>query len=175
VRDLPLWALLSRTLLAFATQYEAEPGPSLAISANILRVLTEAGVPTKDIPARAGVSKESVAMALGPLRKSALVTEGPDPAGSRFKLTRLTARGVAVRDEYPALAADIEGDWRARFGDSPVTALREALEPLTAGDPPQLYAGLDPYPDNWRAEVRPLARLPHYPMTLHRGGYPDGS
>ncbi|MGH3293057.1 MAG: class I SAM-dependent methyltransferase, partial [Trebonia sp.] len=45
--DLPLWALLSRPLRAFAEQYEAEPGPSLAISANVLRVLTEAGVRTR--------------------------------------------------------------------------------------------------------------------------------
>jgi hypothetical protein len=51
--DLPLWALLSRPLRAFAEQYEAEPGPSLAISANLLRVLTETGVRTKDIPALA--------------------------------------------------------------------------------------------------------------------------
>jgi hypothetical protein len=63
--ELPLWALLSRPLRAFAEQYEAEPGPSLAISANVLRVLTEAGVRTRDIPALGGVSKESVAMAMG--------------------------------------------------------------------------------------------------------------
>jgi methyltransferase (TIGR00027 family) len=173
--DLPLWALLSRPLRAFAEQYETERGPSLAISANILRVLTEAGVPTKDIPALGGVSKESVAMATGVLRKSGVVTEGPDPAGSRFKFTRLTARGVAFRDEYPALAADIEQDWRTRFGDDKITALRQALESLAAGDPPPLYAGLDPYPDSWRAKVKSARTLPHYPMTLHRGGYPDGS
>ena len=173
--DLPLWALLSRPLLAFATQYEAEPGPSLAISANVLRVLTEAGVRTKDIPALGGVSKEAVAMAIGVMRKSGVLTEGPDLAGSRFKVTRLTARGAAARDEYPALAADIERDWRARFGAASVTALRQALEPLAAGDPPWLYAGLEPYPDGWRARVPPPATLPHYPMTLHRGGYPDGS
>jgi methyltransferase (TIGR00027 family) len=174
-RDLPLWALLTRPLLAFAAQYEAEPGPSLAISANILRVLSEAGTRTKDIPAAAGVSREAVAMAAGVMRKSGVLAEGPDPAGSRFKVTRLTARGAVLRDEYPALAADIERDWRARFGDARVTALRQALEPLAAGDPPPLYAGLGPYPDGWRARVPPPATLPHYPMTLHRGGYPDGS
>ena len=38
-----------------------------------------------------------------------------------------------------------------------------------------LFAGLEPYPDGWRAAVRPPATLPHYPMVLHRGGYPDGS
>jgi hypothetical protein len=175
VADLPLWALLSRPLLAFAWQYEAEPGPSLAISANVLRVLPDAGVRVLGIPALGGISRESVAMALGVLRPRGLVTEGPDPAGTRFKITRLTARGIAARDEYPALAAGIECDWRARFGDATVTALRQALEPLLAGDPPRLYAGLEPYPDGWRARLPRPATLPHYPMTLHRGGYPDGS
>jgi methyltransferase (TIGR00027 family) len=173
--DLPLWALLARPLLAFARQYEAAPGPSLAISANVLRVLTGAGMRTKDVPAVGGVSKEAVAMAIGVMRKFGVLTEGPDPAGSRFKVTRLTATGVALRDEYPALAADIERDWRARFGDATVAALRQALEALVAGDPPRVYAGLEPYPDGWRARVPPPAMLPHYPMTLHRGGYPDGS
>jgi methyltransferase (TIGR00027 family) len=175
VADLPLWALLARPLVAFAAQYEAEPGPSLALSANVLRVLTADGVYTKDLPALGGVSKEAVAMAMGVLRKSGLVTEGPDPAGGRYKHTRLTSQGVAARDEYPALAADIERDWRNRYGDATVTALRQALEPLAAGDPPRLYAGLAPYPDNWRAQLPQPATLPHFPMTLHRGGYPDGS
>jgi hypothetical protein len=175
VTDLPLWALLARPLLAFARQYEAEPGPSLAISADVLRVLPDAGVHTKDIPALGGVSKESLAMALGVLRPRGLVTEGPDPTGTRFKVTCLTASGIAARDEYPALTADIERDWRARFGDTTVAALRQALEPLVAGDPPRLYAGLEPYPDGWRARLPRPVTLPHYPMTLHRGGYPDGS
>lgn len=56
-----------------------------------------------------------------------------------------------------------------------MTALRQALEPLAAGDPPPLFAGLEPYPDGWRAQSPPPAILPHYPMTLHRGGYPDGA
>jgi methyltransferase (TIGR00027 family) len=173
--DLPLWALLSRPLLAFARQYEREPGPSLALSANVLRVMTADGEPTKDIPALAGVSKESVAMAMTAARERGLVDEGPDPAGGRFRMARLTARGVAARDAYPAEAAGIEADWRTRFGGETVTALRQALEPLTAGGRPLLFAGLDPYPDNWRAQTGPTRTLPHYPMTLHRGGYPDGS
>ena len=41
--------------------------------------------------------------------------------------------------------------------------------------PPVLFGGLEPYPDNWRASVRRPATLPHFPMVLHRGGYPDGS
>ena len=173
--DLPLWALLSRTLLAFAAQYEAGPGPSLAVSANVLRVLDGRGVPSSDVPALAGVSRESVAMAAGWLRGAGLVTEGPDPAGGRRKVTRLTPRGAAARDEYPVRAAEVERDWRARFGDATVSALRRSVAPLLAGDPPPLAAGLAPYPDNWRARRPAPGTLPHYPMALHRGGYPDGS
>jgi hypothetical protein len=51
---------------------------------------------------------------------------------------------------------------------------------------PRLALGLRPYPDGWRARgpyLRqttavlndPAAALPHYPMVLHRGGWPDGS
>jgi methyltransferase (TIGR00027 family) len=172
---LPLWALLSKPLLAFALQYERAPGPSLAVSANVLRVLSPDGVRTRDIPARAGVSKESVAMGLGLLTESGLATEGPDPDGGRFKITRLTGAGAAARAAYPALAAGIEADWQARFGLGRVAALRAALEPLAEGDPPPLFAALEPYSDNWRARVKPPLVLPHYPMTLHRGGYPDGA
>ena len=175
VTELPLWALLSRPLLAFALEYERAPGPSLAVSANVLRVLGPNGTRTRDIPARAGISKEAVAMAVGRLAESGLATEGPDPDGGRFKVTRLTAAGAAARDAYPARAAAIEADWRARFGPGRIDALRAALEPLAAGDPPPLLAGLEPYPDNWRARVKPTLVLPHYPMTLHRGGYPDGA
>jgi methyltransferase (TIGR00027 family) len=173
--DLPLWALLSRPLLAFALEYERAPGPSLAVSANVLRVLSPDGVRTRDIPAQAGVSKEAVAMAVGGLTESGLATEGPDPNGGRLKLTRLTVAGAAARDAYPKRAAAVEADWRARLGPDRIDNLRAALEPLAAGDPPPLLAGLEPSPDNWRARVKPSLVLPHYPMTLHRGGFPDGA
>ena len=127
------------------------------------------------IPALSGVSKESVAMAAGWLRAAGLVTEGPDPAGGRRKFTTFTPRGVIARDEYPARAAAVEGDWRACFGAAAVSSLRGSVAPLLTGDPPPLAVGLAPYQGNWRARRPPPATLPHYPMTLHRGGYPDGS
>ena len=43
--DLPLPSLLSRVLLAFAIEFERESVLSLAICANLLRVLKETGVP----------------------------------------------------------------------------------------------------------------------------------
>jgi methyltransferase (TIGR00027 family) len=172
---LPLWALLSKTLLAFATEWEDESGRSLAISANLLRVLTEDGVRSRDVPALAGISKPAVAFTMGPATKQGLVAEGPDPAGSRWKLTRLTSSGARAQRAYGDLTAAVEDRWRSRFGADRVAALRDALEPLALGDPPPLFGGIAPYEDGWRAQVKAPAVLPHYPMVLHRGGYPDGA
>ena len=76
---------------------------------------------------------------------------------------------------YHELTDTIERRWDDRFTPGVTGALRASLEPLAAGQPPVLSAGLQPYPDNWRASVRRPATLPHFPMVLHRGGYPDGS
>jgi hypothetical protein len=55
---------------------------------------------------------------------------------------------------------------------------RLLLETLVGGstlDSSPLAAGVTPEPGNWRASVRAPATLPHYPMVLHRGGFPDGA
>jgi methyltransferase (TIGR00027 family) len=175
---LPLSALLSRVLLSFAIEYEAEAGQSLAAAATVLRVLGEDGTRLRDLPPRAGIAKEAVSWALGVLTRAGLAAEAPDPAASRGKAACLTPRGQQAQRRYHELTAQIEQRWQDRFGTAPLAALRGALEPLVTapdGEPPPLFGGLKPYPDNWRAKVRPPAALPHYPMVLHRGGYPDGS
>ena len=55
---LPLSALLSRVLLSFAVEYEREAGLSLAVGANVLRVLGAEGTRLRDLPALTGTSKE---------------------------------------------------------------------------------------------------------------------
>ena len=55
--SVPLSALLSRVLLAFAIEYEHESDLSLAISANLLRVLDEQGVLVRDLPLLSSGSK----------------------------------------------------------------------------------------------------------------------
>ena len=87
-------------------------------------------------------------------------------------------RAAGAQHVYHEVAAATEQRWRERFTGGTVSALRQALEPLVTdpdGGPPPLFRGLEPYPDNWRARVRPPDTLPRYPMVLHRGGYPDGS
>ena len=172
---LPLSALLSRALLSFAVEYERDAGLSLAVGANVLRVLGTEGTRLRDLPALTGTSKESVRWALGILTRGDLVAEEPDPAASRGKVARLTPRGLAAQRLYHELADAIERRWHDRFTPAVTGGLRASLEPLAAGQPPPLFGGLEPYPDNWRASVRPSVTLPHFPMVLHRGGYPDGS
>lgn len=169
---LPLSALLSRVLLAFAVEFERESKLSLAISANVLRVLNEEGVRVRDLPLLTGVSKESIAVAMGILTKQFFAVVEPDPAGSRAKVARLTRKGREAQDAYRQLFGTIEERWEARFGKDAIRALRDPLERLV-GEP--LFRGLEPYPDGWRASVRKPTTLPHYPMVLHRGGFPDGS
>ena len=172
---MPLSALLSRVLLSFAVEYERETGLSLAVAANVLRVLGTERTRLRDLPALTGTSKESVRWALGILTRGDLAAEDPDPAASRGKVARLTPRGLDAQRLYHELTGEIERRWRDRFTPAVTAALRASLEPLAAGQPPPLFGGLEPYPDNWRAVARRPDVLPHFPMVLHRGGYPDGS
>ena len=163
-RDLPLCVLLSRALLAFAMDFERAYDLSLAICADVVRVLDEKGVRLRDMPVLSGVSKESIAMAMGILRKKGLVTVD--------KLVRLTAAGVRAQTAYRERIALIETQWEERFGKQAIGALREALLPFHLE---LLLRGIEPHPEGWRASVRKPAVLPYFPMVLHRGGYPDGS
>ncbi len=178
VAGLPLPALLSRALLSFALEYERESELSLAVSANLLRVLDAEGTRLRDLPARTGISKEAVSWALGILTRARLAVETPDPAASRGKVARLTPRGLDAQRVYQEFVSTVEERWQDRFGAIAIAALRQALEALVTSpddEPPPLFKALEPYPDNWRAKVPPPTTLPYYPMVLHRGGYPDGS
>ncbi len=168
---LPLSSLLSRVLLAFAIEFERESPLSLAICANVLRVLAETGVRVRDLPMLSGVSKEAIHMAMGILQKASLAVIEPDPASPRVKIARLTPKGQAVKDAAADLIRLIEERWSSRFGAGAIDGLRHVLEGMNGS----LFLGLEPYPDGWRASVPKPATLPHFPMVLHRGGYPDGS
>jgi DNA-binding MarR family transcriptional regulator len=167
-----LIALLSRVLLAFALEFERESDLSIAISANVIRLLNEKGLRLQDLPRLSGVSNEAIAMSVGFLEKRRYVVVGPNPTGGRAKLVRLTPKGIEAQDAYLRLLAAIEGRWHMRFSSDTIRSLRDALERLV-GEP--LLRGLESYPDGWRASVPKPETLPHYPMVLHRGGYPDGS
>jgi hypothetical protein len=179
--DLPLAVLLARVLLGITAGFEQRSKLSMAAHANLMRVLDTDGVLVKELPGRTGVSKEALAMALGLVTKSGLAVVAPAPGG-RFRAARLTDRGREAQWAFTDVMSQLDERIGSRFGPDAVAGLRAALEPL-AGDPDgqdrpghrPLLAGLEPYPDNWRAGTPPLRTLPHFPMVLHRGGFPDGS
>jgi DNA-binding MarR family transcriptional regulator len=170
--------LLSGVLLAFTVDFEADARISLPISANTLRVLDVAGTRPGDLPRLTGVSREGNAMCVGWLERHGCVEAVPDTTARRGKLIRLTPKGEKAQQKYRRLLRATEDSWRTRFGAATIDDLRAALEDVvgdgTLGASP-LARGLTPHPDNWRARVRRPETLPHHPMVLHRGGYPDGS
>ena len=176
---LPLISLLSRALLTFALDYERGAKLSLCVQCNGLRVLTAEGVPLRQLPTDTGVAKEGVSMIVNQLQRVGCVGLVPLPGAARGKLARLSAdRGLQARAAGSRRLARTLDGWCERYGDGAVTALHEALEPIAghgacAASP--LFAGLDPYPDGWRAMAPKSERLPWFPMVTHRGGYPDGS
>ncbi len=110
--SLPLSALLSKALLAFAMEFERESDLSLAVSANVLRVLNEKGVWVRELPRLSGISKEGISMAIGVLKKKLILLVEPDPADSRAKSARLTPKGRAAQGAYHQLVRNIEGAGR---------------------------------------------------------------
>ncbi|MGA8665847.1 MAG: MarR family transcriptional regulator [Candidatus Dormiibacterota bacterium] len=174
VHSLP--TLLSRALLMAAVDFEARSKVSLAIYADVLRVLEPGAVPLRDIPRRSGVSKEAISMAAGVLTKRGLVAIEADPTGGRGRVVSLTAKGSRSKSAHEQLLRSVEQDWVSRFGGDVIGRLRDPLEQL-AGDSrgSLLFPALRPYPEGWRASVPLPETLPHFPMVLHRGGYPDGS
>jgi DNA-binding MarR family transcriptional regulator len=179
VDDMPLPTLLSRALLSIALSFESRSEVSLAIAADALRPIDDAGVRVRDLPRLSGVSKEALAMALGFLERDGYVAIAPDANNARTRVAVPTERRRRARAEYATLLASIETSWRERFGTTSLDRLRSALERLVCPpntDRSPLLACIAPRPENWRASRESPQTLPHYPMVLHhRGGFPDGS
>jgi hypothetical protein len=98
--------------------------------------------------------------------------------GVRLREVRLTSKGREAQEAYSRLLGIIEDRWIARFGGDTIGRLRESLEQIVGeptADLSRLFSGLKPYHEGWRASVPKPATLPHFPMVLHRGGFPDGS
>jgi DNA-binding MarR family transcriptional regulator len=187
--DLQLHALLAKVLLAFTIEFEFNWKISLPVSANGLRLLSKEGTRLGDIPRRAGISKQGIAFATGWLERSGYAMTEPDSTASRGKIIRLTAKGLEAQQAYLQRLELVETHWRERFGKEEIAKLRESLDSLIHkrdGEQALLAQGLMPYPNGWRARkpyltqtlafvTNPAGALPHHPMVLHRGGYPDGS
>jgi len=159
---------MARVLLAFTLDFERDSPLALPVCANMLRVLSAAETRVRDLPSETGVSKEAVRWALGILARGGLATAEPD-AGGRGQVVRLTEGGLQAKRGYDERLAEVEAEWRDRFGGRVIDALKAPLARIN----PRLTEGTSPHPGGWRAKVK--RPLPHHPMVLHRGGYPDGA
>jgi hypothetical protein len=159
---------LGQALTAITLGAEAESPVSLPLGANLLRVVADDRVPIRDLPARAGISKEAATMALN----YAIRTRLADKDSART--VGLTKSGLAALEVHTAVSSAQE-DRELKASLEPIVSARSALA-----------EGLEPPPGGWRAKkpylaqtqrllADPIAALPWQPMVLHRGGWPDGS
>jgi hypothetical protein len=169
---------VARVLLAWALEFERESAVSLAISANVLRVLDEKPTAIRGLPDLSGISTEQVAIATGWLARHgfAILQQAPPP--DRGKQIRLNEKGLVAQESAHQIQLSIEKRWQSRFGQEVITGLRAQLTPMVkdgSAENSPLFAGLQPYPEGWRARIKTPQQLPHYPVVSHRGGFPDGN
>ena len=173
---LPLSALLSQVLQAFALEYEQSATASLCYSANVLRLLDEDGVQVGQLPRASGVAIEPIRAAVGILAKRGFITAASDP-GTRGKRARLTGNGLQARALYWELPNQIEARWAERLRTDAVQRLRSRLQVLSTPSGARrapLWLGLEPPPGTWRSKVRRPDLLAHFPMP-RQSGHPDGA
>lgn len=112
---------------------------SLVLWANLLRVIPDEGIPLRDLPAAARISRRAVKAWLSLEKRGWLEIDGAAPSP---KIVRLTDVGRGARDRWRAILTETERSWSADMRET--DALRASLEALVAQ--------LD-------------LELPHYPMT----------
>jgi hypothetical protein len=105
VEGLPMTALLSQALVAFAIDYEKERRGPIQWAANILQSIGSDG-------ADVSPAQKSGTSSVPNLQRLGIVTIDRD------NVVRLTARGRAMRDAYNPLCEQVESQWRNRLGSS---------------------------------------------------------
>lgn len=118
---LPLAALVSQALVAFAIDYEgAGVNAPLGTAAVLDALATRGPLPERSLPP---------VHAWRPGRGWVTTETG---ARERGKLVRLTGQGAATAAEYPRVTAEVEAAWRDRFGAERLRAVRTALRDATS-------------------------------------------
>ena len=136
--DLPMPALLSQVLAAFAIDYERERLGHLSVVSNFLRLVGDEGVTLERAQALGGVSGNGKTLHE---RHLDVVVE-PGRARDKGRRVYLTPKSRRMRDAYPHLVTEIEQRWCEEYGDA-VGAMRSALNAM--GE--QFDDDLPDYPD----------------------------
>lgn len=114
VEGLPLTALLSQALVAFAIDYEKERRGPIQWAANVLQGIADDGVEVPSLPKTGTISMRNLErMGVGTV--------------DRDNIVRLTTRGRAMRDAYRPLCEQIESQWRDQMGASLIDEIVQAV------------------------------------------------
>ncbi len=115
VSYLPLSALLSQALVAFAMDYETRSPVALSLSAAIMIRIPPTGRPLKGLGYSVGISALS--------RHGFVRLDGSKSRGTIY----LTRNGLEVRDAYYERMQAVEAEWRVKLGANAVQTLRRTL------------------------------------------------
>ncbi len=115
VTRLPLTALLSQALVAFAIDYEKLSPVALILSIRIIKRIPPQGRSVHDLGDSVGIS--------------ALIRHGflHETGTGHDRIVHLTHKGLAVKEAYDERIAAVEAGWREQFGPERIDALRETL------------------------------------------------
>jgi len=113
VARLPMTALLSQALVAFAIEYEKERRGPIQWATSVLQGIDGDAADAEPLPKRGIHGMQN-------LERLGIVTIDRDVA-------RLTARGRAIRAAYEPLCDQIEARWRRRLGSSLIDTVAAAV------------------------------------------------
>ena len=145
-RHLPLPALLSQVLAAFAIDYERERFGSLPAASNFLRLVGDDGMTLGRARALGGVSGNG--KTLHERHRDVVVEPGRPRDMSRRVF--LTPKGRRVRDAYPHLVMEIEDRWRKQYAAA-IPPMRTTLMAMNK----RIKADLRDYPSTTGWILRP--------------------
>jgi len=109
------------------------PVPSLDMWANLLRVLTPAGIDRRELPAAVRLSKRAVRTRVSTAVRHRWVEEVATGRGEG--IVRLTPQGCKLAARWEDLLRAAEHSWQARVGLPQAGKLRASLENLVAAFP----------------------------------------
>lgn len=149
----PLSVLVARVLVPLVWQLDDESPGSLAMWADLLRVVPEGGASERDLGGLAHVSPRSMHVLLTGAERMGFVTSEKAPKVGKF--VRRTAAGVDQCRVWTGRVAEAESTWRREHDTE---ALTTALEPLVGCLDIGLPWLLLPYgPSDNRASIGPHA------------------
>lgn len=95
------------------------------------------GLHTSELAAHAGITKQSMHELVTHLERHGYLTRTPDPADSRARRVRLTAKGRRLEKDLVRAIDVVRDDWRSRLGEQRLTALWSILQELTGEVTPE--------------------------------------